>query len=49
MLLSNVRMNQLSWLPPQSRMIVGGRDAMDCAKMMGNTPDMLTFIGRYVA
>ena len=28
--------------------IVAGREAMDCAKMMGITPDMFTLMGRNV-
>ena len=28
--------------------MVAGSDAMDWAKMMGRTPDILTFIGRWV-
>ena len=30
----------------EHRQIVAGREAMDCAKMMGITPDMFTLMGR---
>ena len=34
-----------SGMPAKAQM-VAGRDAMVCAKMMGRTPDMFTFMGR---
>ena len=43
---SNSFINQPSDLAPVMAAIVAGSIAMLCAKMMGITPDMLTFIGR---
>ena len=39
---------QLSCQEDLNMQIVAGSDAMDCAKMIGRTPDMLTFMGRCV-
>ena len=43
----NQVLTQPSVLPVKAAM-VAGTEAMDCAKMMGMTPDMFTFMGRWL-